>query len=336
MEKIYDLVIIGSGPAGLAAAIYAQRAKLETLVIEKEMVSGGQVLTTYEVDNYPGLPGIGGFDLGMKFRQHAEQLEAVFTEDEVQQIALVAASAEEVADEDAEDAEDQLQAAQLNIINRSSEPLKQIVCKKDTYLSKTVIIATGANHRKLGVPGEEELAGMGISYCATCDGAFFKKKVTAVIGGGDVALEDAIFLARMCSQVYLIHRRDELRGAKSLQEKLFSLDNVTVIWDSVVENIKGTEQVEALQLQNIKTGETRELPVDGVFIAVGITPNSQAYEGLVEMDHGYIRADETGASSVAGIYAAGDVRTKQLRQIVTAVADGANAITSVEQYLTKA
>lgn len=333
MEKIYDLVIIGSGPAGLAAAIYAQRAKLETLVIEKEMVSGGQVLTTYEVDNYPGIPGIGGFDLGMKFRQHAEQLEAVFAEDEVQQIALAAASAEEVADEDAED---HLQAAQLNGMNQSAEPLKQIVCKKDTYLSKTVIIAAGANHRKLGVPGEEELAGMGISYCATCDGAFFKKKVTAVIGGGDVALEDAIFLARMCSQVYLIHRRDELRGAKSLQEKLLSLDNVTVIWDSVVEGIKGTEQVEALQLQNVKTGETKELPVDGVFIAVGITPNSQAYEGLVEMDHGYIRADETGASSVAGIYAAGDVRTKQLRQIVTAVADGANAVTSVEHYLTKA
>lgn len=332
MEKIYDLVIIGSGPAGLAAAIYAQRAKLDTLVIEKEMVSGGQVLTTYEVDNYPGLPGIGGFDLGMKFRQHAEQLEAVFTEDEVQQIALVSASAGEVADKEAED---HLQAAQLAVVYRSAEPLKQIICKTNTYLSKTVIIAAGASHRKLGVPGEEELAGMGISYCATCDGAFFKKKVTAVIGGGDVALEDAIFLARMCSQVYLIHRRDELRGAKSLQEKLFSLDNVTVIWDSVVENIKGTEQVEALQLQNIKTGETKELPVDGVFIAVGIIPNSRAYEGLVEMDHGYIRADETGASSVAGIYAVGDVRTKQLRQIVTAVADGANAVTSAEHYLTK-
>ena len=332
MEKIYDLVIIGSGPAGLAAAIYAQRAKLETLVIEKEMVSGGQVLTTYEVDNYPGLPGIGGFDLGMKFRQHAEQLEAAFAEDEVRRIALIAAPAKGAADEDGED---HLQAAQLNVVKWPAEPLKQIVCKKDTYLSKTVIIATGANHRKLGVPGEEELAGMGISYCATCDGAFFRKKVTAVVGGGDVALEDAIFLARMCSQVYVIHRRDELRGVKSLQEKLFSLDNVTVIWDSVVEKIKGTEQVEALQLQNVKTGERKELPVDGVFIAVGITPNSQAYEGLVEMDHGYIRADETGASSVAGIYAAGDVRTKQLRQIVTAVADGANAVTSVEHYLTK-
>lgn len=332
MEKIYDLVIIGSGPAGLAAAIYAQRAKLETLVIEKERVSGGQVLTTYEVDNYPGLPGIGGFDLGMKFRRHAEQLETLFTEDEVQQVSFVAAPGGEAA---GEDAEDHLQAAQLNVVNQSAEFLKKIVCKKDTYLSRTVIIATGANHRKLGVPGEEELAGLGISYCATCDGAFFKKKVTAVIGGGDVALEDAIFLARMCSHVYLIHRRDELRGAKSLQEKLFSLDNVTVIWDSVVENIKGTEQVEALQLQNVKTGETKDLPVDGVFIAVGITPSSQAFEGVVEMDHGYIRADETGASSVAGIYAAGDVRTKQLRQIVTAVADGANAVTSAEHYLAK-
>lgn len=323
MEKIYDLVIVGAGPAGLAAAIYAQRAKLETLIIEKEMVGGGQVLTTYEVDNYPGFPGIGGFDLGMKFRQHAEQLEAVFAEDEVRQITLAAAPAEEA----------RLQAAQLDVLK--PESLKRVICKKDTYLSKTVIIATGATHRKLGVPGEEELAGMGISYCATCDGAFFRKKVTAVVGGGDVALEDAIFLARMCSRVYLIHRRDELRGAKSLQDKLFSLDNVTVIWDSIVKDIKGAGKVEALHLQNVKTGEAKELPVDGVFIAVGITPNSRAYEGLVEMDHGYIRADETGAASVAGIYAAGDVRTKQLRQIVTAVADGANAVTSVEHYLAK-
>lgn len=322
MEKQYDLIIIGSGPAGLSAAIYAQRAKLDTMIIEKEMVSGGQVLTTYEVDNYPGLPGIGGFDLGMKFRQHAEQLEASFQEDEVQRIELAAGDDEE------------LKAAEVRT-ERGTE-LKKVVCRKDTYLAKSVIIATGATHRKLGVPGEEELAGMGVSYCATCDGAFFKKKVTAVVGGGDVAIEDAIFLARMCSHVYLIHRRDELRGAKSLQEKLFSLDNVTVLWDSVVEEIKGDEKVENLQLKNVKTGAVSELPVDGVFIAVGITPNSQPYAGLVDMDHGYVKADETGATSVPGIYAVGDVRTKQLRQIVTAVADGANAVTSVERYLTEA
>lgn len=322
MEKQYDLIIIGSGPAGLSAAIYAQRAKLNTLIIEKEMVSGGQVLTTYEVDNYPGLPGIGGFDLGMKFRQHAEQLEASFKEDEVQRIEMAAEDDEE------------LKAAE--IWPGSGAAVKKVVCKKDTYLAKSVIIATGATHRKLGVLGEEELAGMGVSYCATCDGAFFKKKVTAVVGGGDVAIEDAIFLARMCSHVYLIHRRDELRGAKSLQEKLLALDNVTVLWDSVVEEIKGDEKVESLQVKNVKSGAVSDLPVDGVFIAVGITPNSQPYAGLVEMDHGYVKADETGATSVPGIYAVGDVRTKQLRQIVTAVADGANAVTSVERYLTEA
>lgn len=323
MEKLYDLIIIGSGPAGLAAAIYAQRAKLGTLVIEKEMVSGGQVLTTYEVDNYPGLPGIGGYDLGMKFRQHAENLETAFTEDEVQQI--------EVASE--EDME--LQAAEVGTMPEGDQAWKKIVGKKDTYFAKSVIIATGATHRKLGVPGEEELIGMGVSYCATCDGAFFKKKVTAVVGGGDVAIEDAIFLARMCSHVYLIHRRDELRGAKSLQEKLLSLDNVTVLWDCVVDAIQGTDKVESLQIRNVKTGEKKALAADGVFIAVGITPNSRPYEGLVEMDHGYIQADETGATSTPGIYAVGDVRTKQLRQIVTAVADGANAVTSVERYLTE-
>lgn len=319
MAKQYDLVIIGSGPAGLAAAIYAQRAKLNTLVIEKEMMSGGQVLTTYEVDNYPGLPGIGGFDLGMKFRQHAEQLEAAFAEDEVKRI--------EAAEEE------ELQAAEIHAEEHSD--WKMIVGRKDTYLAKSVIIATGATHRKLGVPGEEKFAGMGVSYCATCDGAFFKKKVTAVVGGGDVALEDAIFLARMCEHVYLIHRRDELRGAKSLQEKLFSLNNVTVIWDSVVEKIQGSMKVESLHLKNVKTGENSDLAVNGVFIAVGITPNSQPYEGLVEMEHGYILADETGETSVPGIYAVGDVRTKQLRQIVTAVADGANAVTSAERYLTE-
>lgn len=327
MAKQYDLVIIGSGPAGLSAAIYAQRAKLNTLVIEKEMMSGGQVLTTYEVDNYPGLPGIGGFDLGEKFRQHAEQLDTEFAEDEVQVI--------ENGITDAQDSESQLQAAELRAAEAEAGTWKRIVGTKDTYLAKSVIIATGATHRKLGVDGEERLAGRGVSYCATCDGAFFKKKVTAVVGGGDVAIEDAIFLARMCEHVYLIHRRDELRGAKSLQERLLALENVTVIWDSVVEEIQGDEQVSGLAVKNVKTGAQSALPVSGVFIAVGITPNSASYEGLVDMDHGYIKADETGATSVPGIYAVGDVRTKQLRQIVTAVADGANAVTSVERYLTQ-
>lgn len=339
MEKQYDLVIIGSGPAGLAAAIYAQRARLNTLVIEKEMMSGGQVLSTYEVDNYPGFPGINGFDLGMKLRQHADQLEAVFCEDEVEGIELVKAEEQQ--------GEEQLQAAELREISDSmmsksaaektgnSAVMKRIIGKKDTYYAKTVIIASGAMHSKLGVPGEEEFGGMGVSYCATCDGAFFRKKVTAVVGGGDVAIEDAIFLARMCEQVYLIHRRDQLRGARSLQEKLFALDNVTVLWDTVVEEIRGDGKVNSLAVKNVKTQEQSELSVDGVFVAVGITPNSQPFSQLLTLDHGYVAADETCETGVPGVFAAGDVRKKQLRQIVTAVADGANAVTSAERYLTE-
>lgn len=339
MEKQYDLVIIGSGPAGLAAAIYAQRARLNTLVIEKEMMSGGQVLSTYEVDNYPGFPGINGFDLGMKLRQHADQLEAVFCEDEVEGIELVKTEEQQ--------GEEQLQAAELREISDSmmsksaaektgnSAVMKRIIGKKDTYYAKTVIIASGAMHSKLGVPGEEEFGGMGVSYCATCDGAFFRKKVTAVVGGGDVAIEDAIFLARMCEQVYLIHRRDQLRGARSLQEKLFALDNVTVLWDTVVEEIRGDGKVNSLAVKNVKTQEQSELSVDGVFVAVGITPNSQPFSQLLTLDHGYIAANETCETGVPGVFAAGDVRKKQLRQIVTAVADGANAVTSAERYLTE-
>lgn len=317
MEQIFDLVILGSGPAGLGASIYAKRADLKTLVIEKEMVSGGQVLTTYEVDNYAGLPGIGGFDLGMKFREHADKLGSEFAEDTVLRI------------EKAELAEKELvQAAE------AGTALWQIVGENGTYLTKTIIIATGAHHRKLGIPGEEELAGMGVSYCATCDGAFFRKKTTAVIGGGDVAIEDAIFLARLCEKVYLVHRRDELRGAKSLQNKLMAMDNVEILWDTIPESINGENKVESLSVANKKTGEKREISVDGVFIAVGITPNTDGFEGLVEMDAGkYIVAGENGKTSCPGIFAAGDVRTKALRQIVTAVADGANCVSSVEQYL---
>ena len=304
MSHIYDLIIIGSGPAGLAAAVYAQRAKLDTLVVEKAMVSGGQVLTTYEVDNYPGLPGIGGYDLGLKFREHADRLGARFVEDEV-----------------------------LKIEDGGRGAVKSVVCQGNTYEARALILATGAVHRKLGVPGEEELAGAGVSYCATCDGAFFRNKVTAVVGGGDVAVEDAIFLARMCTKVYVIHRRDQLRAAKSLQETLLSLPNVEMVWDSVADEIIGDGRVEQLKVTNVKTGESQNLEVQGVFIAVGITPESQAFNGLLETDHGYIKAGEDCATSVPGIFAAGDVRTKPLRQIVTAAADGANAVTSAEHYL---
>ena len=305
MSHIYDLIIIGSGPAGLAAAVYAQRAKLDTLVVEKAMVSGGQVLTTYEVDNYPGLPGIGGYDLGIKFREHADRLGARFVEDEV-----------------------------LNIQDGGKGAIKGVVCQGNTYEARSLILATGAVHRKLGVPGEEELAGAGVSYCATCDGAFFRNKVTAVIGGGDVAVEDAIFLSRICKKVYLIHRRDELRAAGILQESVKAIENVEIVWDTIPREIRGTDQVQSLAVENVKTGETKELAVDGVFIAVGILPNTEEYGSLVKLNEaGYIEAGEDCASSVPGIFAAGDIRTKQLRQIVTAAADGANAVDSAQKYL---
>ncbi|MBQ1189213.1 MAG: FAD-dependent oxidoreductase, partial [Lachnospiraceae bacterium] len=267
--------------------------------------------------NYAGLPGIGGFDLGMKFREHADKLGAEFAEDVVLRI------------EDADAAElDLVQAAE------AGSGLKKVIGENETYYAKTVIIATGAQHRKLGVPGEEELVGMGVSYCATCDGAFFKNKVTAVVGGGDVAIEDAIFLGRICEKVYLIHRRDELRGAKSLQKKLMEMGNVEILWDTVVDSINGKFKVSTLSLSNKKTGEQKEIAVDGVFIAVGISPNTEEFKGTVEMDNGgYIVAGEDGTTSVPGVFAAGDVRTKQLRQIITAVADGANCVTSVERYL---
>lgn len=300
---MYDLVIIGSGPAGLTAAIYAERAKLHTVVLEKNPISGGQVLTTYEVDNYPGEKGIGGYDLGQKFREHADALGATFVEADV-----------------------------TSITDRGSS--KVVHSDAGEFEARAVIIATGATHAHLGVEGEEELSGMGVSYCATCDGAFFRNRVTAVVGGGDVAVEDAIFLARTCSKVYLIHRRDELRAAKTLQEALFRLPNVECIWDSEVKKIHGEEQVEGLTIHNRKTGAESELAVDGIFIAVGILPNTEEYRDLVACDEkGYIIADETGATNVPGIFVAGDGRTKQLRQIVTAVSDGANAVTSVQNYL---
>lgn len=301
--QIYDLIIIGSGPAGLSAAVYAQRAELKTLIIERNMMSGGQILNTCEVDNYPGLPGISGTDLGMKLREHADRLGAVFAEDTVKRAEL-------------------------------REPIKRIFCENETYYARTVIIAAGAHHKKLGVKGEDRLIGAGVSYCATCDGAFFRGKVAAVIGGGDVALEDAIFLSRLCKKVYLIHRRAELRGAKSLQAKLFALENIEVIWDSTVEEIVGEERVDQIVLLHQKTQERRTLSVDGVFVAVGMEPDSREYAGEIKLDEsGYIVAGEDGATSVDGVYAAGDIRTKSLRQVITAAADGAVCVTSVERYL---
>ena len=302
-QEMKDVIIVGSGPAGLAAAIYAKRAGLDMLVVEKNYTSGGQVLTTYEVDNYPALPGINGFDLGMKMREHADGLGAEFVEAEVTEVV-------------------------------SEGAVKRVVTDNGTYEAAAVILAMGAHHAKLEVPGEEELSGMGVSYCATCDGAFFKDKDVAVVGGGDVAVEDAIFLARTSRKVYLIHRRDSLRAAKSLQEKLTVLPNVEMIWDSVAERILGNGQTEGLVLRNVKSGEEKELAVQGVFVAVGIRPNSgDICKEAAKDEKGYYIAGEDCATSVPGIFAAGDIRTKQLRQIVTATADGANAVAGGQNYL---
>lgn len=300
---MYDIIIIGSGPAGLSAAIYAQRACLDTIVIEKNGISGGQVLNTWEVDNYPGFPGVTGFELSRQFREHANKLGARVVQDEVVQVEL-------------------------------SGNVKKVVCEEETYEARCVILASGAHHRTLEVPGEEELRGAGVSYCATCDGAFFRGRTVAVVGGGDAALEDAIFLARMCEKVYIVHRRDKLRGAKRLQERLQALENIEFVWNSETAAIEGDGQVEALRLRQTKTGEERRLDVEGVFIAVGIAPESELYAGQLELDEqGYIRADESGQTSVPGVFAAGDVRTKALRQILTAASDGANCVASAERYL---
>ncbi|EOS42716.1 MAG: thioredoxin-disulfide reductase [Lachnospiraceae bacterium] len=298
----YDIIILGSGPAGLSAAIYAQRARLSTLLIEEKPLSGGQILDTYEVDNYPGLPGITGFEMGQKFRAHADRLGAEVVNAQVLSVRL--------------DGEKKI-----------------VTTQKGVYEAKTLIIATGAKHRRLGIPGEDKLVGMGVSYCATCDGAFFKGKTVAVVGGGDVALEDALFLARGSEKVYLVHRRDQFRGAKILQEKVKEASNIEPVLDSVVTEIKGEGQVSSILL-NSKNGESRELEVQGVFIAVGIEPNSSAVKDLVAQDAGgYIVAGEDTKTSVEGVFAAGDVRTKQLRQVLTAAADGANAVTSAEKYI---
>ena len=300
---MYDIIIIGSGPAGLSAAIYAQRACLDTIVIEKNGISGGQVLNTWEVDNYPGFPGVTGFELSRQFREHANKLGARVVQEEVVQVEL-------------------------------SGNVKKVVCEEETYEARCVILASGAHHRTLEVPGEEELRGAGVSYCATCDGAFFRGRTVAVVGGGDAALEDAIFLARMCEKVYIVHRRDKLRGAKRLQERLQALENIEFVWNSETVAIEGNAQVEALRLRQTKTGEEKRLDVDGVFIAVGIAPESELYAGQLELDEqGYIRADESGQTSVPGVFAAGDVRTKALRQILTAASDGANCVASAERYL---
>lgn len=300
---MYDLVIIGSGPAGLSAAVYAKRACLSVLVIEKEAFAGGQMVYTEEVDNYLGLNAKSGFELAESFKQHALDLDVSFAEGAVEKIVP--------------------KDGKWSLHMESGEDIE----------TKTVLLATGATHRKLGVPGEEIFAGVGVSYCATCDGAFFQGKSVAVVGGGDVALEDALYLANICEHVYLIHRRNELRGTKVLQNQVFANEKITFLGESEVTEITGDKQVSGISVHNKVTDETKELSVAGVFIAVGMEPQSDLYAPLLSLEHGYVPAGEDCATEKDGLYVAGDVRTKRLRQIVTAVADGANAVHSIQEYL---
>ncbi|GMQ57563.1 thioredoxin-disulfide reductase [Vallitalea sediminicola] len=304
MTDIYDLIIIGSGPAGMAAAIYAQRAMLKTMVLEKD-VPGGQVINTYEVDNYPGIPDITGFELSTKMREHAEKLGVELKSEEVVDLLL-------------------------------DQTVKVVKTTSNEYQSKTIIMATGARWRKLGVKGEKELTGRGVSYCATCDGAFFRNMEVAVVGGGDVAVEDAIFLARMCKKVYLIHRRDELRAVKILQDSLLKHDEdkLKILWNTELNKVIGKDQVEKISIYNNKTKEKSELDIDGVFIGIGTEPNSQLIIDKVKCDEkGYVLTSESCETSIKGVYAAGDIRQKTLRQIITAAADGATSVYAAERYI---
>ena len=293
---MYDVIIIGGGPAGLSAAVYAARACLSVLLLERQAMGGGQILNTADVDNYLGIPGINGFELGQKFVEHVKRLGIEPVTEEVTRIDCTG-------------------------------DIKRVITAKQEYEAKALIYAAGAGHKKLGIPGEEAFAGSGVSYCATCDGAFFRGRTTVVIGGGDVALEDALFLANICEKVYLMHRRDTFRGARSLVERVKAQERIELILEAVPEEIAGDGVVQKLLYLDKKSGSRSELAVDGVFIAVGMTPHTQLLEGQVATDgSGYIIAGEDCRTSVDGVFAVGDVRTKRVRQIVTAVSDGAVAV----------
>lgn len=291
---VYDILILGGGPAGLTAALYAKRAGVSVLVLEKT-IYGGQVINTPTVENYPGIASITGVDLAMALH------------DQVTGLGVEVRMEEPIS-------------CQLD-----TDP-KVVTTSRGSYEAKTVILANGVKRRQLGCPGEERLAGRGVSYCATCDGAFFQGKVTAIVGGGNTALEDALFLANHCTTVHLIHRRDAFRGSAILVQAVEKRENIVLHYDTVVEEIQGENKVESLRLKNVQTGEETALAVDGVFVAVGLMPDNEAFAGQVELDKaGYIVAGEDCRTSQPGVYAAGDTRTKAVRQIVTAAADGAVA-----------
>lgn len=296
-----DLIIIGSGPAGLGAAVYGKRANLDVLVVEKEYEGTGQIAQSRQVDNYLGLLGISGYDLGERFRTHAVELGVNFLEAEVHAFQQIDGG------------------WQISLAGGGS------------IRARAVIYCAGTSYRPLKVPGEEKFCGRGVSYCALCDGAYFKNKVAAVVGGGDTALEDALYLSAVCAKVFLIHRRERFRGAKKTEEKVRVKENIELVLNAEVAAITGTDKVCAVQLQ-----DGRELAVDGIFAAIGSIPKTDILQGIIALDEqGYVIADETGHTGKPGFFAAGDVRTKRLRQVVTAVSDGANAAAAAIDYLMK-
>ena len=299
----FDTIILGGGPAGLSAAIYASRGAVSTAIIDVSMM-GGQPSNYLELENYPGFPIVGGFDLMEKFEEHADKFGVrKFPMQEIEKIDL------------------------------TSNP-KTILTKEGEFRAKTVIIATGAQPMKLNVPGEVEFVGRGVSYCAVCDGAFYKNKVVAVVGGGNAAVEEAMYLTKFADKVYVIHRRNELRADKIVQERAFKNDKIEFIWDSVVKEIQGDNLVHTAVLENVKTGERSNLAVNGVFPYIGMTPNVEHITGQLEQDaNGFILTDETMKTSVEGVFAVGDVRKTPLRQVITAAADGAVGAVYAVKYL---
>lgn len=296
-----DLIILGAGTAGLSAAIYGVRAGLSVQVIENNLY-GGQIINSPDVDNYPGIPSISGFDFVQNLHSHATGLGVSIVNDKIFDVSL-----------------------QGNI--------KKLISKKQVYEAKTVILATGASHRKLGCPGEEQFAGRGVSYCATCDGAFFKGKDVAIVGGGNTALEDALFLSNNCQKVYLIHRREEFRAHKTVVDAVKVRENIELVFNCTVKKISGDEGVQRVCLERTTGGPDIELAVSGVFVAIGLDPNTQLFASQVELQNGYVKAGENCHTNIPGVFAAGDVRTKELRQLITAAADGAVAAVEAAKYL---
>ncbi|MBR4036867.1 MAG: thioredoxin-disulfide reductase [Oscillospiraceae bacterium] len=301
---MYDIAIIGAGPAGLAAAIYGQRAGLNTITFEAN-VHGGQIINTPEVENYPAMGKVSGVEYAMGIYDQAVGFGATIEYKAVVDVEL-------------------------------EGEVKTLKCNDGSeYQAKTVIIATGVVRRKLEIPGEDRFLGAGVSYCATCDGLFFKDKTATVVGGGNTALEDAVYLAGICEKVYLIHRRDEFRGSRHEVEKVLANPKIEILYDTIPLAIEGQGNVSTLKVKNVKTEEEKTLYTSAVFVAVGLVPQNDLFEGKVNMDGGYIAADESCTTNIPGVFVAGDTRTKTLRQLVTATSDGAVAATAAAHYLDK-